>query len=151
MGNAESNFNSTFLAEIPVEKPVKNANSEKANAEFKNVGYSRFRPHLLIMMVEEYLRTDDKEAKQRALTLIYKCYELLDSSWKDIHIKCHELMYQCATDLSDHEKTMIALINLLGEESIPKETKLKYFDHFQSLKNSIQIIVSRLCVSNDLY
>jgi len=149
MGNAESNFNSTFLTEIndPLDgdhELEQSANSKKANAEFKNVGYSRFRPHLLIMMVEEYLRTDDKEAKQRALTLIYKCYELLDSSWKDIHIKCHELMYQCATDLSDHEKTMIALINLLGEESIPKETKLKYFDHFQSLKNSIQLIVSNL-------
>ena len=155
MGNAESNFNSSFLTENTShdpfdgdhEGPEQTNNSKKANAEFKNVGYSRFRPHLLIMMVEEYLRTDDKEAKQRALTLIYKCYELLDSSWKDIHIKCHELMYQCATDLSDHEKTMIALINLLGEESIPKETKLKYFDHFQSLKNSIQLIVSDIGLS----
>ena len=55
-------------------------------------------------MVEEYLRTDGVEAKQRALTLIYKCYELLDSSWIDIHIKCHQLMYKCATDLGDFAK-----------------------------------------------
>ena len=62
------------------------------------------RPHLLIMMVEEYLRTDGVEAKQRALTLIYKCYELLDPSWFDIHTKCHELMYTCASDLGDYPK-----------------------------------------------
>ena len=81
----------------------------KANAEFKNYGYTRFRPHLLIMMVEEYLRTEGHEAKQRALTLIYKCYELLDSSWLDIHVKCHELMYKCATDLSDFAKVSLYL------------------------------------------
>ena len=64
----------------------------KANAEFKNSGYTRFRPHLLIMMVEEYLKSDDKEAKSRALTLIYKCYELLDPNWTIIHTQCHKLM-----------------------------------------------------------
>ena len=64
----------------------------KANAEFKNSGYIRFRPHLLIMMVEEYLKSDDKEGKQRALTLITKCYELLDPSWTLIHTQCHRLM-----------------------------------------------------------
>ena len=59
------------------------------------------------MMVEEYLRTDGIEAKQRALTLIYKCYELLDPSWFDIHTKCHELMYACAADLGDYPKVVL--------------------------------------------
>ena len=89
------------------------------------------------MMVEEYLRTDGIEAKQRALTLIYKCYELLDSSWIDIHIKCHQLMYRCAIDLGDFAKASIALANLIGAQKLPVQSRQQYHADFDSVSSKL--------------
>ena len=67
----------------------------KANSEFTNCGYMKFRPQLLVTMAEEYIKSGEPEGRARAATLLKKCSELVNPTWPLLATKCYSLLREC--------------------------------------------------------